>query len=68
MSAMPPVSAPSSSSRFRGSTCRQVRTPRKLSERRRVLEKEAEGSRQVCTPIRLAVVPETSSPLCRSRQ
>jgi len=56
-----PVSAPRSSSRFRGRTAIAVSTPLKVSERRRVDEKEALISTAVWTPIRLAVVPDISS-------
>jgi hypothetical protein len=63
-----PVSAPKSSSRFRGRTTIAVSTPLKVSERRRVDEKEALTSTAVWTPIRLAVVPDISSEPYPDRQ
>jgi len=63
-----PVSAPSSSSRFRGRTAIAVSTPLNVSERRRVDEKEAWTCMAVWTPIRLAVVPDISSEPYPDRQ
>lgn len=56
-----PLSAPRRSSRFSGRTAMVVKTPRKVSDLRRVDENEAAESIAVWTPILFAVVPEISS-------
>lgn len=65
---MCPASEPSSISRLRGSTVIAVSTPLKASLLSRVDENEACSPMAVCTPIRLAVVPEISSEWYTLRQ
>jgi hypothetical protein len=56
------VSDPKRSIRLSGTTAIAVKTPLKVSERSLVEEKLALLVKDVYTPIRLAVVPVTSSP------
>lgn len=58
---MVPLSAPRRRSLLRGRTAIVVSTPLNVSERSRVEEKDAVWDTDVCTPIRFAVVPVSSS-------
>lgn len=58
---MLPLSAPSNSNLFKGSTAMDVRRPLKASDLNLVLENDASLSNEVCTPTLFAVVPDISS-------
>lgn len=58
----PPVSDPSSRIRFNGAMAIAVKTPLNVSERSFVEEKLEFAVKDVCNPMRLAVVAVTSSP------